>query len=117
MDTSGYYMTAELRIKDAAGIEETRKALIELCAVTRTEPGCRFFLLHQNLSDPKSLFLWECFDDEAAFKAHFEYPHTKAYFARGLTDVVQNFKTVAIDGDVPATLLQSSVNALPRRKQ
>ena len=96
MFTSGYFITAELKIKDETKIEETKMALIELCTITRTEPGCRFFVLHQNLADPRSLLLWECFDDEVAFKAHFEYPHTKTYFARGLTEVLQNFKTTIV---------------------
>ena len=100
MFTSGYCVTAELKIKDETKIAEAKKALLELCVITRTEPGCRFFVLHQNLSNPMSLLLWECFDDEAALKAHFEYPHTKAYFARGLTEVLQNFKTTTA---LPAT--------------
>ena len=97
MFASGYYVTAELRIKDETKIEQTTRALSKLCAATRNEPGCRIFVLHQNSSDPRSLLLWECFDDEAAFKAHFEYAHTKAYFAQGLTDVSQNFKSTPVE--------------------
>jgi len=42
----------------------------------------------------ESRFLsWECFDDEAAFKAHFEMDHTKEYVSLGLTEVVLHFQT------------------------
>ncbi|MGF6147762.1 Uncharacterised protein [Kingella potus] len=34
---------------------------------------------------------WERFDDEAAFKQHFDETHTKDYVALDLTEVVQYF--------------------------
>lgn len=96
MFASGYYMTAELRVKDETRIEETIDALTKLAAITRTEPGCRLFILHQNLADKRRLFLWERWDDKAALAAHLEASHTQAYFARDLTEVLMNVETGAL---------------------
>lgn len=89
----GYYITAELRVKDKSWIAEARVALSILCSETLKEPGCSIFQLHQDTIEPSRFLLWERFDNEAAFKLHFEEPHTKAYVALGLTEVVQYFQT------------------------
>jgi quinol monooxygenase YgiN len=96
MFASGYYMTAELRVKDEQRVQETLDALSKLSATTRSEPGCRLFMLHQDLSDPQRLFLWERWDDEAALKQHLTAPHTQAYFALDLTEVRLNVGTAAL---------------------
>jgi 4-carboxymuconolactone decarboxylase len=93
---SGYYMTAELRVKDDQRVEETLDALSELSEITRSEPGCRLFMLHQDLSDPQRLFLWERWDDEAALATHLASAHTQAYFALDLTEVRLNVGTAAL---------------------
>jgi 4-carboxymuconolactone decarboxylase len=96
MFASGYYITAELKVKDSSLVEEAKEALIELCTKTLTEPGCSIFQLHHDASTPTRFLLWERFDDETAFKRHFEEPHTKSYIARDLTEVVQYFQTNVI---------------------
>ena len=96
MFASGYYMTAELRVKDEKRVQQTLEALSTLSAITRTEPGCRLFMLHQDLSDPQRLFLWERWDDEAALKKHLAAAHTQAYFALDLTEVRLNVGTAAL---------------------
>ena len=96
MFASGYYMTAELRVKDKQRVQETLDALSKLSAITRTESGCRLFVLHQDLSDPQRLFIWERWDDEAALAKHLASTHTRAYFALDLTDVRQNVGTAAL---------------------
>lgn len=93
MFDSGYYITAELRVIDSTRLTETRSALIELCEKSLTEKGCTLFLLHHDEKYPTRFLLWERFDDEAAFKAHFDEAHTKAYVALALTEVVQFFQS------------------------
>ena len=93
MLTDGYYITAELKVKDPTKVQITREALVILCDKTLTESGCSMFTAHEDLNQPTRFLLWECFDDEAAFKAHFEEPHTKEYVALDLTEVVQFFQT------------------------
>ncbi len=90
---SGYYITAELRVTDASKVAEAKAALSTLCSETLKEPGCSIFQLHQDAATPERFLLWERFDDEAAFKQHFDEPHTKAYVALGLTEVAQYFQT------------------------
>lgn len=93
MFTDGYYITAELRVKDADKIQAAKQALITLCEKTLTETGCSIFTLHHDQTTPTRFLLWERFDDEAAFKTHFEMPHTQEYVSLNLTEVVQFFQT------------------------
>jgi quinol monooxygenase YgiN len=44
-----------------------------------SEPGCRQFDVAQDPLDPNTFFLYEVYDDEAAFKLHCETPHFKAF--------------------------------------
>ncbi len=93
MFKSGYYITAELRATDPARASLAKSELQKLCEATRTEPGCSIFQLHYDPAEPTRFMLWERFDDEASYKAHFEMAHTKAYGALKLTEVVQVFRT------------------------
>ncbi|AZP10884.1 putative quinol monooxygenase [Undibacterium parvum] len=96
MFASGYYMTAELRIKDETRVDETLAALLKLASITRTEPGCRLFMLHQDVIDKQHLFLWEGWDNESALATHLAAPHTQTYFALDLTEVLLNVGTAAL---------------------
>jgi 4-carboxymuconolactone decarboxylase len=89
----GFYITAELRVKDERKVEEAKSALTALCQETEREPGCSLFTLHQCSEEKGRFLLWERFDDEAAFKQHFEEPHTKDYLAKDLTEIIQVFKS------------------------
>ena len=96
MLTPGHYVTAELRTKDPSRIAETKAALGELCEATRGESGCSLFVAHHDPLTPTRFLLWERWDDEAALKRHFTLPHTLAYIARDLTEVVLVFQTDVI---------------------
>lgn len=89
----GYYITAELKVKDEGRIQEAKESLMHLCKETLKEPGCTLFTLHHDIKQRTRFLLWECFNDEAAFKLHFEASHTKEYVAKDLTEVVQYFQT------------------------
>ncbi|MGU5666604.1 putative quinol monooxygenase [Aeromonas hydrophila] len=89
----GYYVTAELRLKDLSRLEAARRALDELVRQTLTEPGCSIFVAHHDATTPTRFLLWERFDDQAAFKRHFDEAHTQAYLALDLTEVAQSFVT------------------------
>ncbi len=41
----------------------------------RDEPGCLRFDVIQDSSDPNCIYLYEVYQDEAAFQAHTEAPH------------------------------------------
>ncbi|MDN3578734.1 putative quinol monooxygenase [Chitinimonas viridis] len=93
MFKSGYYITAELRLKHPGKLDEAKAALALLCQQSITEPGCSLFTAHHDAGQPNRFVLWERFDDEAAFKTHFDAPHTQHYIAQDLTEVVQYFQT------------------------
>jgi autoinducer 2-degrading protein len=43
------------------------------------EPGCREFNVYEIAAAPDHLFLYEVYDDEAAFQAHLAAPHYKHF--------------------------------------
>lgn len=89
----GYFITAELKVKDITKIEAVKTELLKLQKKTLKEQGCDFFSIHQDNSEPTRFIMWERFNDENSFKQHFEYQHTKEYVQQGLTEVVQYFQT------------------------
>lgn len=89
----GYYITAELRVKNKEKISEAKTALIKLCEETLKEPGCSLFTLHQCGENTDRFLLWERFEDEAAFKQHFIEQHTRDYVDLDLTEIVQYFQS------------------------
>ncbi|WP_238946441.1 putative quinol monooxygenase [Vandammella animalimorsus] len=89
MFAPGYYVTAELRVKNPEQVMQARKALALLADKTLHEAGCSIFTVHQDAAEPTRFLLWERFDDEAAFKQHFLEAHTQDYLALDLTEVVQ----------------------------
>jgi quinol monooxygenase YgiN len=95
--TSGYFITAELRTKHLDQLAETRSALVELCTKSEQETGCTLFQLHEDSQTPGRFLLWERFDNKAAFDQHFIEEHTKEYVARNLTEVVRYFQTDVVN--------------------
>ncbi|WP_250657848.1 putative quinol monooxygenase [Alkalimarinus coralli] len=93
MFKKGYYITAELRVKNTDKISEAKAALTKLCEETLKEPGCSLFTLHQCSENKDRFLLWERFEDEAAFKQHFIEQHTKDYVELDLTEIVQYFQS------------------------
>ena len=94
MFNSGFYVTAELKIKDRNKILEARIALEALCKSTlQQEAQCTLFQLHQCQQDHTRLILWERFDSEQAYLAHFKQRHTLEYLSKELTEVLQHFIT------------------------
>ena len=57
---------------------------VQNAADSRKEPGCRQFDVHVDPKDRTRVMLYEIYDDEAAFEAHQQTPHFKAYLADGV---------------------------------
>ena len=93
MLTNGYFITAELQVKDLSRLMETKDALKILCEETLKEPGCNMFTLHQCQQMEGRFLLWERFEDEAAFQQHFVEQHTQDFVDQNLTEIVQFFQT------------------------
>lgn len=71
-----YVVTALWRAKEG---EQDRVAelLARNVALSLQEPGCRMFVGHRAIDDPRTFFLYEQYDDESAFRAHMETEHFK----------------------------------------
>lgn len=88
-----YGITAQIRVREGIDVAVAKKALNELAHATRTEAGCLQFDIQQEAQRPDHFVLWERFIDEAAFKQHFEMPHTKCYVDQNLTELVMHWET------------------------
>ena len=53
--------------------------MLENAGKSRDEPGCRQFDVCRDPTRPESMLLYEVYDDEAAFRAHLQTPHFKAF--------------------------------------
>jgi quinol monooxygenase YgiN len=62
-------------------VDAARRAILDIMPVTRAEPGCRVFTLHDDRDGGGRLYLYEVWDGEAALAAHHEQPYTQAVFA------------------------------------
>ena len=68
---------------------EFRSAIIENATASRTlEPGCRQFDVCTDPTRPERVFLYELYDDAAAFDAHLAAPHYRAFAAATASMVV-----------------------------
>jgi quinol monooxygenase YgiN len=57
---------------------------------SRLEPGCRSYVVHQQIGDPLRLCFYEAYDDEAAIAAHRSSAHYQHYVANGLMRLIEN---------------------------
>ena len=73
-----YVVAALWRARD--GEEERIRELIEIMTpLSRDEPGCRFYQAHRSTDDPRLFFLYEQYDDDAAYEAHMATEHFQKY--------------------------------------
>ncbi len=61
----------------------------ELIPASRKEPGCRMYVVHRGKDDPRKFFIYEQYDDEAAFDAHRASPHFQRYGKNGLQTIME----------------------------
>ena len=63
-------------------VSDFKSAILDNAAASvGDEAGCRQFDVAQDASNPEQFFLYEIYDDEAAFKAHIETTHFKSFDA------------------------------------
>ena len=75
-----YVVTVVFRAR-AENRDAFRAAMIENATASRTvEPGCRQFDVCET-ADGSEIFLYEVYDDEAAFKAHLATDHFRHFDA------------------------------------
>jgi (4S)-4-hydroxy-5-phosphonooxypentane-2,3-dione isomerase len=57
-------------------VQAFHEAIVENAGLSlETEPGCRQFDVCRRPGDPTLFFLYELYDDEAAFQAHLQSAH------------------------------------------
>jgi quinol monooxygenase YgiN len=65
------------------GMEDAvARALLEVAAPSREEPGCISLQDFQSIRDPRLFFVHSHWKDEAAFELHAELPHTVRFLER-----------------------------------
>jgi quinol monooxygenase YgiN len=88
--TVDFHLRAESRDKFLSLVREN--AALSLA----NETGCRRFDVCVPLDGSPRVFLYEIYDDEAAFKAHLQMPHYKS-FAAATAAMVQDRKIVPLE--------------------
>lgn len=75
----GYVVMVEFRLKP--GMSERFRQMINenARASVRDEPGCRQFDVVVPDGEPDSIFLYEIYNDAAAFAAHMKTPHFASF--------------------------------------
>ena len=68
-------IVVEFRIKPAFIASFERAIVANATASRETEPGCRQFDVCRDPADPQLFFLYELYDDGAAFDAHCRTAH------------------------------------------
>jgi quinol monooxygenase YgiN len=92
----GYVITVEFDIVPAQFDTFMRLVAENAEASRRDEPGCRRFDVCRPHDSENCVFLYEIYDDEAAFQAHLQTAHFKS-FAVATTDMITARKIVACD--------------------
>jgi quinol monooxygenase YgiN len=70
-----FVITVEFQIKPAHRESFMREMAANAIASVEREPGCRQFDVCVSGDDPNKVFLYEIYDDRAAFDAHKQMPH------------------------------------------
>ncbi len=98
------WVSAEVELADGACLAEAESELKKLVVVTLEEPGCIQFEIRQEIGKPECFILWECWVDAEALQAHYDAPHTLAYFAKNLTKInsVQKLEPLGVSERVAA---------------
>ncbi|MFM2590303.1 putative quinol monooxygenase [Vibrio sp. TBV020] len=86
---STIYVTAQLMIKPEMDINEAKKAIEQFCLDMESEAGCLKAQATYDVDNERSVILWEEYADKAAIEAHFSTPHTQAFIAKGMTELVR----------------------------
>ena len=69
--------------------QDIAEILERMTPLSRTEPGCRHYQAHRSVEDSRTFFLYEVYDDEAAFEAHVSTPHFEQYVRNGAIPILE----------------------------
>lgn len=89
------YVTAELKIKSEQDLKAAHQAIAQFCRDMESEEGCLQATATFDANEPSRVLLWERYVNQAAIEAHFVMPHTQAFIASEVVELVQAFNTQA----------------------
>ena len=92
---TGYVITVDFHLKPESRDKFLGLVRENAALSLANERGCRRFDVCVPLDGSPQVFLYEIYDDEAAFKAHLETPHYKS-FAAAAASMVQDRKIVPL---------------------
>ena len=75
-----YCLAVRFTVKEGE-LDAVLAALGPLVENSRAEPGCLMYQAHRDPENPNAFFLYEQYEDEAAYQAHAESEHFKTYAA------------------------------------
>ena len=82
-----FVVLARFRVKPGTRDQFVALAQTDAAASVANEPGCHRFDVLVDREDESRVVLYEIYEDKAAFDAHLETPHLKA-FRDGIADLI-----------------------------
>jgi quinol monooxygenase YgiN len=70
--------------------EEAAEHFRHLVPASRAERGCRMYIVHRATDDPRTFFIYEQYDDQAALEAHRASPHFLAHAKSGVQQLAES---------------------------
>ncbi|KIF54210.1 putative quinol monooxygenase [Vibrio owensii] len=89
------FVTAELKMNADKPRQQVVEAIEQFCLDMQSEAGCLQANSTYDSKDPQRVILWERYENRAAIEAHFAMPHTQAFIAAEMAELVQAFETQA----------------------
>lgn len=87
------FVTAELKMNTDQPRKQVMQAIEQFCLDMQSEAGCLQAIATFDDKAPQRVILWEQYQDRAAIDAHFSMPHTQAFIASEVAELVQAFET------------------------
>ena len=90
---------------DWSKVDDADAGLDAMMAASRAEAGCLGYLLVRDPLNPQTILIHECWQDDAALKAHFAEPHMAVFQRRfGPAILKVDVKIYDIAGERPLAL-------------
>ena len=70
--------------------EDVKQNFATLAPLSRKEPGCRLYIAHQSIQNPRRFLVYEQYDDQAALDVHRKSEHFRQYATEGLYQHVES---------------------------
>ncbi|MGU3703533.1 antibiotic biosynthesis monooxygenase [Vibrio alginolyticus] len=89
------FVTAELKMNADKPRQQVVEAIEQFCLDMQSEAGCLQANATYDSTEPQRVILWERYENRTAIEAHFAMPHTQAFIAAEVAELVQAFEIQA----------------------